>query len=161
MITEPPTIRLEKHTKKHHAIWQLTHNTWHMTHYMCHVTHNWWGRWMFFQNSSSLALTVCEWRCTEDSFTKDHWLNDWITQAVWKNWTSANILSTCTVWFGILKPYFLKGCIFVYGKIQISKIVFSISFWKALFAHVFFRQISNFYENTYLAKIRGFGVVYI
>ena len=27
---------------------------------------------------SSLAFTVCEWRCLENTFTKDHWLSEWV-----------------------------------------------------------------------------------
>ena len=40
---------------------------------MWHMTGG--GRWTFSQNFSSLALTVWEWRCSEDISTKDDWLS--------------------------------------------------------------------------------------
>ena len=47
--------------KKKCDMWHVTHDTWHMT-----------GgeRWTFPQSFSSLALTVWEWRCFKDIFTK-------------------------------------------------------------------------------------------
>ena len=58
-----------------------------MTHDMWHVTHDIWNmhmtggkRWTFFQNFSFLALTVWEWRCSEDISTKDD--ADWLTKSM-------------------------------------------------------------------------------
>ena len=39
-----------------------------------HMTYDMWGRWTFFKNFRSLALTVWEWRFVEDILTKDEWL---------------------------------------------------------------------------------------
>ena len=47
---------------------------------MWHVTQG--GSWTFSQNFMSLALTVWEWRCLEDIFTKEDQLNSLINQWV-------------------------------------------------------------------------------
>ena len=47
-----------------HDMWNVTHDIWHMT-----VG----GMWTLIQNFSSLAITVWEWMCFEDIFTKDYW----------------------------------------------------------------------------------------
>ena len=54
-------------------MWHLTPDTWHMTYDTWHMTGG--GRWTLFQNVSSLARTVWEWRCSEDISTKDQWVN--------------------------------------------------------------------------------------
>ena len=50
---------------------------------MRHLTYDMWGviqnRSTFFQNISSLALTVWDWRCFEDISTMTDWLTDWLT----------------------------------------------------------------------------------
>ena len=40
-----------------------------------HMTNNSWGRWAFSLNFSSLAFLVWEWRCFENTFTKDTSMN--------------------------------------------------------------------------------------
>ena len=62
--------------------WHVTHDTWHMTCDTWHMTPDMWPmtggkRWTFFQNFSCLALTVWEWRYSENISIKDqllHWL---------------------------------------------------------------------------------------
>ena len=68
----PCTKKNEKREKEKiaHDIWHLTWDIWHVTRDMWHVTlQTWhmtsWGRWTFSQNISSLAFTVCEWRCSD------------------------------------------------------------------------------------------------
>ena len=52
--------------------WNVTCDTWHLTG---------GGRWTFYQNFSSLAPTVWEWRCSED-FQYFQWMNEWTNE--WK-----------------------------------------------------------------------------
>ena len=64
----------------------MTCDTWHVTCDMWHVTCDMWyvtggGRWTFFQNFSSLALTDWEWRFVEDLEEKERWLNESINQS--------------------------------------------------------------------------------
>ena len=77
LITDPPSSSFYTLSKKKKIvtsdIWHVTHDTWHMTHDMWHMTGG--GRWTFSQNASSLALTVWEWRRSEDISTKDHWVS--------------------------------------------------------------------------------------
>ena len=87
LITDPPptsfTTLYQKKIKLKivtHDMWHVTWDTSHMTHDTFHVTHDRWGRWTYPQNFSSLALTVWEWRCSEDISAKDHWVNQWITK---------------------------------------------------------------------------------
>ena len=60
-------------------------HTKHMTHDMWHVIRDIWHvaggrRWTFSENISSLALTVWEWRCSEDNSIKDDWLTQLINE---------------------------------------------------------------------------------
>ena len=59
-------------------LWHVTCDTGHMTRDMWHRTGG--GRWTFSQTFSSLALTVWEWRCSEDISTKDESINEIMTK---------------------------------------------------------------------------------
>ena len=45
-------------------MWHMTYDMWHMTKDTRHMKCG--GRWIFSQNFTPLALTVWEWRCSED-----------------------------------------------------------------------------------------------
>ena len=51
----------------------MTHDMWHMT---CS------GGWTFSQNSSPLALTVCDLWYYEDLGEKAHWLNELMNKSI-------------------------------------------------------------------------------
>ena len=54
-------------------------HTWHGTHDKRHMKREMWGKVnLLFKNFSFLAFWVWEWRCSEDIFTKDDWLNEWM-----------------------------------------------------------------------------------
>ena len=64
-------------------MWQVKHNTWQVTHDRLQVlgdirdmTHG--VGWIFSQNSSSLAHTVCDLWCCEYLEEKDRLLNEWM-----------------------------------------------------------------------------------
>ena len=63
-------------------MWHVACGMWHVTHDTWHVTGG--ARWAFSKNFSSLALTVCEWRCFEDIFTKDDLLTNSLTNLIKK-----------------------------------------------------------------------------
>ena len=67
---------------------------WHKTCDMWHMIHDRWGKWTFSQNVSFLALTVWEWRCFEDIFAKDHWLNWWLMKVFNRPSVAGAILQT-------------------------------------------------------------------
>ena len=56
--------------------WHRTSDMWHVTRAMWHVTHG--GGLTFSQTFSSLAFTVWDWQCLEDSEKKEERLNEWI-----------------------------------------------------------------------------------
>ena len=65
--------------------WHVTHDTWHVTHDMWHVTQKTWhvtgcGGWIFSQDFSSLALTVCDLWYFKDLEEKADWLTESISQ---------------------------------------------------------------------------------
>ena len=67
----PSTKNLHNSVKK--KMWHVTHDTWHVTCDMWHMIGE--GRWAFFQNISSLALTVWEGRCLKVLKEKDQSVN--------------------------------------------------------------------------------------
>ena len=74
--------------------WHVTRDTWHVTCDMSHVTCDMWhmtcdtwhvthgGEWTFSLNVSSLALTVWERQCLEDSERKNQRINQSINQSM-------------------------------------------------------------------------------
>ena len=66
-VTRPSTDKLKK-------VWHVTCDTWHMTNDMWHMTCDRWGEVNLLKNFSSLALTVWEWRCSEDLEEKYVWI---------------------------------------------------------------------------------------
>ena len=68
LITDPSQTSFNILSKK------MSGDMWHMTCDMWDVTGGGW--WTFSQNVRSLALTIWEWRCFEDIFTKDHWVSE-------------------------------------------------------------------------------------
>ena len=59
-------------------MWQMTRDMWHKTCDTRHVTGG--GKRTFSKNFSSWALKVWEWRCFEDILTRDHWMNECISE---------------------------------------------------------------------------------
>ena len=69
--------------KLHHFVcdmWHVTRDMWHVTRDMWHVTRDTghmtcFGGWTFYENFSSLALTVCDLWYYEDLEEKADWMN--------------------------------------------------------------------------------------
>ena len=63
----------------------VTPDTWHLSPDTGYVTHDMWHMlrgWTFSQNFSSLALTVWDRECLEDSERKDDSMNEWMNELI-------------------------------------------------------------------------------
>ena len=84
-------------------MWHVTCDMWHVTHDMWHLTHDIWqvgeGDFFLLLFFSSLALTVWEWRCSEDISTN----HDLINQSV----GDGGVCRTAPATPGLLKNHWI------------------------------------------------------
>ena len=81
MITDPPPIGFT--TLSEEKKWHVTCDTWRVTYDTLHMTRDTWhviclGGWIFSQNFSFIALTVCDLWYYEDLEEKAHWISQLI-----------------------------------------------------------------------------------